>query len=70
MNTVRVNAHAKLNLTLDLCGKRGEYHLIDSLVTTVDLYDRIVFKRRKDNLFKGGYHKTNFYIVDRNFPYK
>ena len=50
MNTVRVNAYAKLNLTLDLLGREGEYHIIDSLVTTVDLCDKIVVKKRKDSL--------------------
>ncbi len=50
MNTVRVNAHAKLNLTLDLVGREGDYHLIDSLVTTVDLFDKIVVKKRRDGL--------------------
>lgn len=50
MNTVKVNAHAKLNLTLDLIGRAGEYHLLDSLVTTIDLFDRIVVKKRRDRL--------------------
>ncbi len=48
MNTVRVNAHAKLNLTLDVVGRTEEYHLIDSLAVTVDLADRVVAVRRKD----------------------
>ena len=50
MNTVRLNAYAKLNLTLDITGKEGEYHSLDSLVTTIALFDRIVVKRRKDSL--------------------
>lgn len=50
MNTVRVFASAKLNLTLDVLGKNGGYHDIDSLVTTVDLCDKIVARKRKDGL--------------------
>ena len=50
MNTVKVNAYAKLNLTLDVCGAEGGYHMLDSLVTTVDVFDRIVIKKRKDGL--------------------
>lgn len=50
MNTVRLNAHAKLNLTLDITGREGEYHTIDSLVTTINLSDRIVARKRKDGL--------------------
>ena len=49
MKTVRVKTHAKLNLTLDVLGKDGAYHLIDSLVTSVDLSDHIVAKKRKDS---------------------
>lgn len=47
---VRVKAYAKLNLTLSVTGKEGGYHLIDSLVCSVDLYDLIVLSKRKDGL--------------------
>ncbi len=50
MNTVKINAYAKLNLTLDVKGVEGGYHMLDSLVTTVDIFDRIVIKKRKDTL--------------------
>lgn len=50
MNTVRLNAYAKLNLTLSVTGRKEEYHTLDSLVTTIDLFDRIVVKKRKDDL--------------------
>lgn len=49
MNTVRVNAYAKLNLTLDITGTANGYHMLDSLVVTVNLSDRIVVRKRKDN---------------------
>ena len=52
MNTVRLNAYAKLNLTLDVTGTEGGYHTVDSLVTTVDLFDRIVAKKRKDGAIR------------------
>ena len=48
METVRVCAHAKVNLTLDVVGEEGGYHLLDSLVTTISLCDRIVATRRRD----------------------
>ncbi len=48
MNAVRLNANAKLNLTLDVTGKENGYHMLDSLVVTADLSDRIVLKKRKD----------------------
>ena len=49
MNTVRGNAFAKLNLTLDIVGKENGYHLLDSLVVTVSLCDKVVLKARKDS---------------------
>ena len=52
MNTVRLNAHAKVNLTLDITGTEDGYHMLDSLVATVNLSDRIVVRRRKDNLVR------------------
>ena len=56
MNTVRLNAYAKLNLTLDIKGTEDGYHTIDSLVTTIDLFDRIVVKKRKDKLINVTMH--------------
>lgn len=50
MNTAKVNAYAKLNLTLDVTGRTGGYHLIDSLVCTIDLFDRVIVRRRRDGL--------------------
>ena len=48
MGSVRVKSYAKLNLTLNITGVKDGYHLLDSVVTTVDLYDAIVIKKRKD----------------------
>jgi len=47
---VRIKAYAKLNLTLAVTGVEDGYHVLDSLVCTVDLYDLIKLKKRKDNL--------------------
>lgn len=47
--TARVKAYAKLNLTLSLTGVKDGYHTLDSLVCTVDLFDYIKLKKRKDN---------------------
>lgn len=50
MNTVKINSYAKINITLEIKGREGNYHLLDSLVASVDLFDRIVLKKRKDKL--------------------
>ncbi len=48
MNSARANAYAKLNLTLDVVGREGGFHMLDSLVVSLSLSDRAVVRRRKD----------------------
>ena len=50
MNTVKIKAYAKVNLTLELDGVENGYHLLDSLVASVDIFDLIVLKKRKGRL--------------------
>lgn len=50
MDYVRVKAYAKINLTLDITGASGGYHTIDSVVASIDLYDLITVKKRRDKL--------------------
>ena len=47
---VKVKAYAKINLTLEITGRTGEYHQLRSLVASADLYDVILLKKRKDKL--------------------
>lgn len=50
MKTVKIKAYAKVNLTLEIVGQSGGYHMLDSLVASVDIFDVVVLKKRKDNL--------------------
>ena len=45
-----VKAFAKLNLTLAIKGVENGFHMLDSLVCTVDIYDSIKLKKRRDKL--------------------
>ncbi|MDE6411487.1 MAG: 4-(cytidine 5'-diphospho)-2-C-methyl-D-erythritol kinase [Clostridia bacterium] len=65
MDTVKVLSYAKLNLTLDITGKEGNYHTLDSLVVTAGLYDKIVAKKRKDHLIDVTMHGMG---SDKLFP--
>ena len=49
MNVYKCRAYAKINLTLEITGVEQGYHLLDSLVTSVDLYDDIKLTRRADD---------------------
>src|ERR1700746_1548634 len=45
-----VRAYAKINLTLDILGKRAdEYHDLATVMQTVDLYDSICLSTTEDN---------------------
>lgn len=46
---IKVKSYAKINLTLCVGGVKDGFHMIDSLVTTVDLYDEIAVSPRKDD---------------------
>lgn len=50
MNKECVKVPAKINLTLDVLGKNGNYHEISSLVARIDLCDYVTVKARKDGL--------------------
>lgn len=52
MESVRTNAYAKINLTLYITGVKDGYHMLDSIVTSVDLCDRITVRRRMDRSVK------------------
>lgn len=48
MERVCVKSPAKLNLTLEITGADGGFHLLDSVVVTIDLFDVITVNRRTD----------------------
>ena len=49
MNEITLKAPAKLNLYLDITGRRNEgYHLIETVMTCVDLCDVVTIKRGQD----------------------
>ena len=50
MESVEVKAYAKINLTLFITGTEKGYHMLDSLVASVDLYDEVTIKARRDKL--------------------
>lgn len=50
MNVVKIKSYAKVNLTLDVAGEENGYHLLDSFVASVDLYDLVVVRKRRDKL--------------------
>ncbi len=50
MNSVKLKSYAKVNLTLEIVGLENGYHLLDSLVCSIDVFDTLILKKRKDTL--------------------
>ncbi len=49
MDKMRCEARAKINLGLDICGRlENGYHLVKMVMQTVDIYDVLEFKKRKE----------------------
>lgn len=69
---VSIKAYAKLNLTLDISGVFGGFHMLDSLVCSVDLYDLIMLKKRRDNGVRVEMHGfgTELMPIESNNAYK
>ena len=47
---VQVEAHAKLNLTLEVTGREGAFHTLDSLVAILDLSDTVTVRPRGEGV--------------------
>ena len=53
MNAVKVKSYAKVNFTLDLVGEKDGYHLLESFVASVDMFNLVSVVKRKDKLVSG-----------------
>lgn len=75
MKTVKIKAYAKVNLFLDIVGTDNGYHMLDTVVTTVSLFDTLTLSARKDKkiLLKtvGGFYSHKVLSADEeNNAYK
>ena len=48
MKKVHLRSYAKINLNLRVEGAQGGYHLLDSVVASIDMFDAISLSKRKD----------------------
>ena len=62
MNSFKIRSYAKINLALNVTGKKSKLHKIESIISFIDLHDLIYFKQiDKENhkvSFKGPYSKN------------
>ncbi|MGN0807093.1 MAG: 4-(cytidine 5'-diphospho)-2-C-methyl-D-erythritol kinase [Candidatus Coproplasma sp.] len=64
MSYARVKSFAKVNLTLDITGVKGGYHMIDSVVASVDLADLITARSRSDRQINVTMHGEGSEYID------
>lgn len=50
MFAAKARSYAKINLSLSVTGREDKYHLIDSVVAGIDVWDTVCAKPRKDRL--------------------
>ena len=57
MNSFKIKSYAKINLALNITGKKRKLHKIETLISFINLYDLIHLKKvKKENhkiIFKG-----------------
>ena len=62
MNSFKIKSYAKINLALNVTGKKKNLHKIESLISFIDLHDLIYLKKikKKDHkiIFKGKFSKN------------
>jgi len=66
--TINQKAYAKINLALNITGVQDNLHTIDTIMTTIDLFDEVSVKKTNDNtkviFFKNKNSKP--YIIENN----
>ena len=62
MNSFTIKSYAKINLALNVIGKKTKLHKIESLISFIELHDLIILKKIKKNnhkvIFKGKFSKN------------
>ncbi|MGN0806031.1 MAG: 4-(cytidine 5'-diphospho)-2-C-methyl-D-erythritol kinase [Candidatus Coproplasma sp.] len=64
MSYAWVKSYAKVNLTLDITGVKGGYHMIDSVVASIDLADVITARSRTDGQINVTMHGEGSESID------
>ena len=70
MDTITVNAHAKINITLDVTGRRENgYHDVKMIMQMIDIYDRVTVSLKDEGISLK--NSVEFLPVDsRNLAYR
>ncbi len=47
---MKVKVYAKLNISLNVVGKCDKFHMLDSIVSSIDIFDTVEVRARKDRI--------------------
>lgn len=69
--TLRIRAHAKINLYLDVVGKRNDgYHNLETVFHSIALHDEIILRERSDTGIKVLCNHPNVPLNTHNLAYR
>lgn len=71
MNSLKLKSRAKINLSIDVLGKRQDgYHLVEMIMQTIDLYDYITVREIDENSIIVKSNSGNIPLDENNIVYK
>ena len=71
MNSIDLKSRAKINLSIDVLGKREDgYHIVEMIMQTIDLYDQIKIKEVEGNSIKIKSDSVDIPLNEDNIVYK
>ncbi len=71
MKEIKLKARAKINITLDILGRRDNgYHDVEMIMQTVNLYDRLILRKIKNDKILIKTNLKYLPVDERNLVYK
>lgn len=71
MNSIDLKSRAKVNLSIDVLGKREDgYHLVEMIMQTIDLYDKLKITEIEENLILIKSNSLDIPLNEDNIMYK
>lgn len=71
MKEIKLKARAKINITLDIIGKRDNgYHDVEMIMQTINLFDRLLLRKIKKNKISIKTNLSYLPVDERNLVYK
>ncbi len=71
MNSIGLKSRAKVNLSIDVLGKREDgYHIVEMIMQTIDLYDQIKIEEIKENSIRINSDSMDIPLNEDNIVYK